>query len=187
MSRINMTRSGGLEFKILVIGEDGVGKTSLIRRFTLNQFDNNPDHEGEYCSTELNLFGAPVKLQIQDLVGAVWETTASYYLRDNDGILMVLDTSLKIKTKPYIDYWLEPIQKFRADIPYIVIGNKSDLKVQVNIKKIAQYIAHIGSNFIQTSAFTGDNVSYAFKLITSEIVKKKAAAKKSDEVTRAWG
>ncbi len=186
MASDNSSRRTGLEFKILIAGEDGVGKTSLIRRFIENRFQDSPDASlvGDYVTTSLDLFGAPLKLQIQDFKGEIWEEVASYYLQDNDGILLVLDTSQKTKAKPYIDYWLEPI---KIEKPIIIVGNKSDLPIKMNLKKISQYIQHLGHNFIQTSAKTGENVSYAFKLLTSEIVKKKAAAKKRSEEKRDDG
>ncbi len=179
-----------LEFKILLVGEVGVGKTALIQRFMKNRFDENSDFitlEGGYLSTELNLFGAPVTLQIQELGNEIWEDVAAYYSKDNDGILLVFDSSIKIKVKPYIDYYYNVIRKHNPDIPILILGNKSDLPVKVNINKIAQYSAKLGSNLIETSARTADNVSYAFKLLTSEIIKRKAAVKKRTEERRDDG
>jgi len=179
-----------LEFKILLSGDEGAGKTSLIRRFIENKFDELIDPnliEGSYISTELNLFGAPIKLQLQDIGKAIWEETSTYFIEDNDGFLIVFDTSIKMKVKPYLEYFLKPILEFNRDTPFLIIGNKSDLPVKVNINKISQFISKLGGNFVQTSAKTGDNVSYIFKLITSEIVKKKAAAKKRTEDKRTDG
>jgi len=192
MQSPNSGRVTNLEFKILLVGEEGVGKTSLIRRFIENRFDENSipnlaSSESGYTTTQLNLFGAPIKLQIQDVEQVIWEDVVSYYLVDNDGILIIFDASAKMKIRPYIDYWFQPIRQINSDIPVVVIGNKSDLTVKVNIKKIAQYCSKLGINFIQTSAKTGDNVGYAFKLLTSEIVKAKAAAKKAAEGKRADG
>ena len=179
----------GLKFKILLAGEEGVGKTSIILRFIKNEFDgsSNPKAiEGDLITHSLNLFGAPVHLEIQDLKEADWAQVASYYTKDNDGILLVFDTTSKT-VKPYLDYWLKTIRDLNADIPVIVLGNKSDLPVKSNLQKVSQYISSIGFHFIQTSAKTGENVSYAFKLLTSEIVKRKAASKKRNEGRRSDG
>ncbi|MDD1779311.1 MAG: GTP-binding protein [Candidatus Helarchaeota archaeon] len=179
----------GLRFRILLAGEEGVGKTSIILRFIKNVFDDSSDPkaiEGDIITYSLNLFGAPVQLEIQDLKEANWAQVASYYTQDNDGILLVFDTTSKT-VKPYLDYWLKTIRDLNAEIPVIVLGNKSDLPVKSNLQKVSQYISSIGFHFIQTSAKTGENVSYAFKLITSEIVKHKAASKKRTEGRRTDG
>ena len=191
MSNPSSGQNSGLSFRILVAGEEGVGKRSIIERFVQNRFDESTHFsapEGGFVTTQLNLFGAPVKLQIQALGNKeIWDEVASFYISENDGVLVVFDTSQKAKVKPYIDQYLQVIKKNNQDLPIIVIGNKSDLEVKVNIGKIAQYTAKLGSNLIQTSAKTGDNVSYAFKLITSEIVKQKAAVKKRQAGTRSDG
>ncbi|HUX98600.1 MAG TPA: Rab family GTPase [Candidatus Deferrimicrobium sp.] len=190
MSIPNSKPSGELEFKILVVGEDSVGKTSLIIRFIGNRFDDitTPKTlEGESITTKLDLFSVPVKLQVQDILQEIWENVVSYYVSDNDGILLVLDITSKAKMKSYLDYWLRTIREVKTEIPVIVLGNKSDLQPKVNIDKTSQYCAKLGSFFIKTSAKTGENVSYAFKLLTSEIVKKKAAAKKQAEAKRTDG
>ncbi|NVM27197.1 MAG: GTP-binding protein [Candidatus Helarchaeota archaeon] len=182
--------ASGLTFRILLAGEEGVGKTSLILRFIQNRFEESSTPkslEGDFITKQFNLFGAPIKLQIQDLGVTLWEEIVSYHVRDNDGILIILDTSSKGKMKPYLDYWLKPIRQVSNDIPVIVVGNKTDLPTKINITKTAQYAAQIGSVFVETSAKTGENVSYAFKLITSEIVKRKAAAKKASEGRRSDG
>ncbi len=180
----------GLRFKILLAGEEGVGKTSLILRFIKNVFDDSSDPkaiEGDLITHSLNLFGAPVHLEIQDLKEANWAQVASYYTQDNDGILLVFDTTSKT-VKPYLDYWLKTIRESaNAEIPVMVLGNKSDLPVKSNLEKVSQYISSLGFHFIQTSAKTGENVGYAFKLLTSEIVKHKAASKKRSEGRRTDG
>ncbi|MFX1293679.1 MAG: hypothetical protein ACFFD2_02295 [Promethearchaeota archaeon] len=119
-----------------------------------------------------------MKLHIQDLGKENWEDVAYYYVKNNDGIFLVFDSSVKMKVKPYLNFYFRTIHQCNTEIPILVVGNKNDLPVKVNINKIAQYITKLGNNFIQTSAKTGDNVGYAFKLLTSEVIKKKAAAKK---------
>ncbi|MHA1266295.1 MAG: Rab family GTPase [Candidatus Helarchaeota archaeon] len=178
-----------LEFKIVLIGDEGVGKTSLIIRFAENRFEESANKSigGDFIITKLTLFGAPIKLQIQDYQESDWEQVVSFYVKDNDGILLALDTSSKSKMKPYLDYWLKPIRTVDTNIPILVVGNKSDLATKINIKKTAQYVQTLGSNFLETSAKTGENVGYAFKLLTSEIVKQKAAAKKSSTGHRPDG
>jgi small GTP-binding protein len=186
----NQGEQSGLRFKILLAGEEGIGKTSLILRFINNVFDaSSPPKtiEGDYITTNLNLFGVPVRLDIQDLKEVNWSEVVSYYTKDNDGILLVFDTNSSKPVKPYLDSWLKAIRNINTEIPIIVLGNKSDLPVKVQIKKVSQYISSLGVHFIQTSAKTGENVSYAFKLLASEIVKSKAAQKKRTGTRRTDG
>ncbi len=189
MSPQSIDRSNALEFRILVAGEDGVGKTSLILKFVHNRFEDstNKSLEGDIMTKKLELFGAPIKLQLQDSRSSDWAEVVSYYVSDNSGILLVLDTSSKTKMKSYLDYWLKSIRNVDTEIPVVVAGNKSDLSKKANIAKVSQYVSKLGSNFIETSAKTGENVSYVFKLLASEIVKQKAAAKKRSETRRDDG
>ena len=182
--------TGGLKFKVLIVGEDEVGKTSLIIRFVENRFEDSssPKTLGDFITTKLDLFGVPIQIQIQDVTRAIdWEESVPFFVEDNDGILLILDMSSKAKMKLYLDYWLKSIRDHNQEIPVLVVGNKSDLPKKVNLNKTAQYASKFGSNFIETSAKTGENVSYAFKLLTSEIVKQKAAAKKRSEGKRTDG
>jgi len=186
----NQGEQSGLKFKILLAGEEGVGKTSLILRFINNTFDGTSTPkaiEGDYVTTKLDLFGVPVRLDIQDLKVENWSEVVSFYTKDNDGILLVFDTNSAKQMKPYLDYWLKAIRNVNTEIPIIVLGNKSDLPVKVQIKKVSQYISSLSFHFIQTSAKTGENVSYAFKLLASEIVKSKAAQKKRTGTRRTDG
>lgn len=189
MSSHPLNNSNALEFKILLAGEDGVGKTSLILRFIYDRFEesSNKSLDGDIVTKKFDLFGAPVKLQVQDSKSADWDEVVSYYITDNDGVLIVLDVTSKAKMKPYLDYWLKSIRDINAEIPVLVVGNKNDSSKKVNIPKTSQYVSKLGSNFIETSAKTGENVSYAFKLLTTEIVKQKAAAKKRSETRRDDG
>ena len=178
-----------LEFKILIVGDDGVGKTSLIIRFINNSFTESAEKvlEGDLMSKKLELFGAPIKVQIQDSSSYGWEDVSRYLVPDADGVMIALDVSSKAKMKPYIDFWIDSIRRYNTEVPILIVGNKNDLQKKVNIPKIAQYIAKVGSNFIEVSAKSNENVGYAFKLLTSEIVKHKAAAKKRHEDTMSDG
>ena len=69
-----------LIFRILVAGEDGVGKTSLIIKFIKNEFEDSSNAKslgGDIITKKLDLFGAPIKLQIQDSASSDWEEVAS--------------------------------------------------------------------------------------------------------------
>ena len=111
----------------------------------------------------------------------------SYFFWDDYGIMILLDLASKSKMRPYLDYWLSSVRRFDTEIPIIIVGNKTDLPTKINLKKTVQYISKIGMNLIETSAKTGENVSYAFKLLTSEVVKKKAATKKTSSSRREDG
>ncbi len=165
-------------FKILLLGDGGVGKTSLLRRFIDNTFD--PDYQstiGVQFMTKLVKFeNKVVKLVIWDIAGQTKFTTFRHlYYKDANGIILVYDITRRDSVE-HLPRWLgDAIKSCGADIKTAVLGNKSDL---INRRAVDHGIGEHFAKEIQaelyceTSAKSGDNVEKAFLAIAKALVKR---------------
>lgn len=117
-------------FKFILIGDTGVGKTSLISRFITGQF--NPDHEFtigvEFGAKTITVNNRAIKLQIWDTAGQeeFKAVTRSYY-RSSAAALVVFDTTRK-DTFRSVARWVEDVRNnSNKDVVLVLIGNKVDL------------------------------------------------------------
>jgi len=171
-------------FKIVIIGDSGVGKSSLLLRFAENSFTES------YLTTigvdfrfrTLNVGGKSVKLHIWDTAGQErFRTMTSAYYRGSDGIVLVYDTTDRDSFE-HVDSWLQEVNRFSADTTCkILIGNKNDLSAQraVPPEEAQRKASALGlAGFVETSAQTAEKVDQAFSLIAAEMIKsaERAAA-----------
>ena len=117
-------------FKFILVGDTGVGKTSLIGRFIENRFD--PNHEFtvgvEFAAKTVLLNGKPIKLQIWDTAGQeeFRAITRSYY-RSSAAALVVFDVARR-ETFRNASRWVEDVRSnSNRDVILVLVGNKCDL------------------------------------------------------------
>jgi small GTP-binding protein len=164
-------------FKLVLLGDMAVGKTSLVLRFINNTFSEKyiTTIGADFLIKDLELLGAPVRLMIWDLGGQVqYEGVRSRYMAGSDGCILVFDVSRKGDVESYISQWLGEIHEFVGDPPIIIVGNKNDLPSGVDLEKVAKFVQGLGLFYIETSAKTGHAVEAMFSRLTAEIVKRKA-------------
>lgn len=161
-------------FKLLVIGDSSVGKSSLLLRFTDNVFHQY------YASTigvdfkvrTLDVDGSTVKLQVWDTAGQEqFRTLASSYYRGAHGILVVYDITSE-KTFGSISYWLDNVERFGGEsVTKLLIGNKSDLEARrkISTESGQQFADEHDMRFVETSAKSCENVEEVFLRIAKEI------------------
>jgi len=163
--------------KTVLLGDAGVGKTSLVYRFIENKFRDN------YKSTlgvnlmkkdmEVEGYGG-VSAQIWDLGGQEsFRSLRKLYLEGANGGLVIFDLTDK-KSFDKLNDWLESFREARGDQPLLLIGNKSDLKNQLKIteKEASKYAKNNNMDLILTSAKTGQNVEEAFINLNKRILDK---------------
>jgi small GTP-binding protein len=175
--------SDTMKMKICLVGEGAVGKTSLIRRYVLDEFDDR------YISTlgakitkrELTIErtdngkGIRVDMTIWDIMGekGFRELLKEAYFHGAQGILAVCDVTRK-DTLPALESWISAIETVTGRIPIEFLANKADLKDQLTFteSELREMSDSYRSPYLFTSAKTGDNVERAFRDIAEAIVKK---------------
>ena len=163
-------------FKLLLIGNSSVGKSSLLFRFVENVWDDSfvPTIGVDFKLKTLEVNGKKVKLQIWDTVGQerFKNITASYY-RGGNGVLVVYDITER-ESFDNLTSWLIEIEKnANKNVYKLLIGNKCDLedKRKVTYQEGKDFAESNGMKFIETSAKDNTKVQEAFELLTSEIMK----------------
>lgn len=157
--------------KVLLIGNFGVGKTSLIRRFVLNEFsDNYVSTIGVRVSSKIvKLNDDEVKLIIWDVAGTKGdEKIPKSYFLGASAAMVVFDLSRE-ETYLNISNQLETIKKYAGLNEVIIVGNKKDLVSLEKIREIRELV-NVPIDFI-SSAKENDNVEDAFVLLTKQCLK----------------
>lgn len=171
-------------FKVVLIGDSGVGKSNLLSRFTRNEFclESKSTIGVEFATRTLQVEGRTVKAQIWDTAGQErYRAITSAYYRGALGALLVYDMT-KPKTFENVSRWLKELRDHAdSNIVIMLIGNKTDLKhLRAVATEDAQSFAEKeGLALIETSALEATNVEKAFQTILSEIyriISKKSLA-----------
>ncbi|ODS35930.1 MAG: hypothetical protein A7315_05020 [Candidatus Altiarchaeales archaeon WOR_SM1_79] len=157
--------------KVLLLGDGAVGKTSLIRRFVVDKFDD------KYIATigtkvtkkELELQGRQEKinltLMIWDVLGQKgYRTVQSSSFRGADGVILVCDFTRGETLRSLEDYWMPNIGKNLSNLRLIFVANKSDLSnnAQFSMDDIKAMASKYNSMAFPSSAKTGENVENVF-------------------------
>ncbi|KAB2043156.1 hypothetical protein Goshw_006243 [Gossypium schwendimanii] len=163
-------------FKIVLIGDSGVGKSNLLSRFTRNEFclESKSTIGVEFATRTLQVEGRTVKAQIWDTAGQErYRAITSAYYRGALGALLVYDVT-KPTTFENVSRWLKELRDHAdSNIVIMLIGNKTDLKHlrAVSTEDGQSYAEKEGLSFIETSALEAINVEKAFQTILSEIYR----------------
>mmetsp|Transcript_15205 Transcript_15205/g.31723 ORF Transcript_15205/g.31723 Transcript_15205/m.31723 type:complete len:206 (+) Transcript_15205:127-744(+) len=173
-------------FKLVLIGDSGVGKSCLLLRFADREFTES------YISTigvdfrfrTVDIDGQTVKLQIWDTAGQErFRTITSAYYRGADGIIMVYDVTNR-DSFLHVRDWLAEVNRYAPEgtCQKLLIGNKSDRKdKEVSTKEGQEFAQELGMPFLETSARTADNVEAAFLRVGADLIKLKSAAVAAEE------
>lgn len=171
-------------FKIVLIGDSGVGKSNILSRFTRNEFclESKSTIGVEFATRTLQVDGKTVKAQIWDTAGQErYRAITSAYYRGAVGALLVYDIT-KRPTFDNVQRWLRELRDHAdSNIVIMMAGNKSDLNhVRAVPEDDAQVLAEKeGLSFLETSALEAVNIEKAFQTILTEIyhiISKKALA-----------
>ena len=162
-------------FKIVLIGDTSVGKSCLLTRFADDQFTEN------YVTTigvdfrfkTMIVMDEIIKVQVWDTAGQErYRSITNTYYRGAKGILIVFDLT-NPESFNNIENWINEVTVFTGkDVIIMCLGNKSDLKKEINKNTIDEFKKKTKLEIINVSAKTGDGDEDAFKHIIELLIKK---------------
>jgi len=164
-------------FKLLIIGDSGVGKSALLVRFADNVFSTN------YITTigvdfkirTLVVDGQRVKLQIWDTAGQErFRTITSTYYRGTHGVIIVYDVT-NGESFANVKRWLHEIEQNCDMVNKVLVGNKNDdpSRKVVLTSDAQRYADQMGVQLFETSAKDNINVEEMFMAITKQVLRTK--------------
>ncbi|KAL8131878.1 ras-related protein Rab11D-like [Apium graveolens] len=169
-------------FKLVIIGDSGVGKSNLLSRFTRNEFnlESKSTIGVEFATKSLDFDSKVIKAQIWDTAGQErYRAITSAYYRGAVGALLVYDVTRRISFEN-VERWLKELRDHTdQNIVVMLVGNKSDLRhlVAVSTEDAKDLAERESLYFMETSALEATNVENAFNEVLTQIyrvVSKKA-------------
>lgn len=156
-----------------MLGMWGVGKTSLVKQFVSNIYDE------KYHSTlgvkvdkkVVEIDGQGINLMLWDIAGAEdYFSVPINYIRGATGYLLVIDGTRKTSLEKAMDL-IALVEDGIGPLPFVICVNKSDLDWELTAEEIDAAIAPHGGHWLATSAKTGENVELAFNTLAQSITQ----------------
>lgn len=160
-------------YKIIVVGDAGVGKTSLARRYCTGQFNETYIFTlgVDFFSKEIVIQGHPVKLVIYDTGGQErFDFIRGLYFEGAAGAVITYDVTSR-RSFERVDFWIEQVHRRCEGIPMILVANKVDLGDQREVsREEGQQRATKGNMpFVETSAKIDYQVEEVFQRLAEKI------------------
>ncbi|KAF3441790.1 hypothetical protein FNV43_RR15705 [Rhamnella rubrinervis] len=182
------SNSYDLSFKILLIGDSGVGKSSLLASFISNTVDHLPPTIGvDFKIKHLSVGGKRLKLTIWDTAGQErFRTLTSTYYRNAHGIILVYDVTRRDTLTNLSEIWTKEVELYSTnqDCVKIVVGNKVDRDSEraVSRDEGIALAKELGSSFIECSAKTRENVEKCFEELALKMMENPSLLEKGSTV-----
>ena len=164
-------------FKVVLVGDSFVGKTNIMSKYLKNEFhdDSKATVGVEFGSKQFIIEGHTIKAQIWDTAGQErYKAITSAYYKGARGAFIVYDITRKNSFES-VEKWVSDVTAV-ADkkITVVLIGNKCDLEDQRQVTKEQgeEKSSKLEIAFLETSAFSGENLEKAFEMMMNEIYKK---------------
>jgi len=161
-------------FKLLLIGNSAVGKSSLLLRFSDNVFNDAflPTIGVDFKIRTFDIQGKTAKLQIWDTAGQErFKTITKAYYKGAHGIILVYDITDEQSFKD-LENWLSEVEKHAsANVVRLLVGNKCDLEKdrKVTYEQGEKLAKQLGIKFLETSAKNSTNVEETFLSLAQQI------------------
>jgi small GTP-binding protein len=181
-----------MKAKFAIVGDSGVGKTSLIRRFVLDEYDDKYLHTVGTKVTKIKLtipHGADTEVDMDvsifDIMGqkGFRDMVKDTYFHDMQGLLAVCDLTNRQSLDDLQD-WIATALESGGDAPVYILANKRDLSDELAFGEdaLAKIAQPWNAPFVYTSAKTGENVDDAFNALAIEVVNNAMRLIKAREV-----
>ena len=172
-----MSEENEITFKIITVGESGVGKTSIFRRYVYNTFEENTltTLGLQFSFKDVVLKNKQkIKLKLIDTAGEEkYRSLSKSYFKNSDVVLFVfaLDNPDSFeRINDWIDLFKENHDKVDK-IPKYLVGSKNDLEQKIEQGKINELAKKFDFKFITTSALSNNNIEYLFNDISETLFK----------------
>ncbi|MHA1132190.1 MAG: Rab family GTPase [Candidatus Helarchaeota archaeon] len=164
---------GTLRYKVVIVGDGSVGKTTLILRYTEKRFRESyiPTIGVQWVVKQLNYQESTVYLTIWDIAGQdKFKVMRGTFYDGSDAVIIVFDVTNLISFD-HVENWLIEVQQFCDNVPFILLGNKIDLvgARRVTQEMIKSLIQRYNLPYFETSAKTGENVNDMFNKVVENI------------------
>ncbi|KAI7891574.1 ras family-domain-containing protein [Mucor mucedo] len=162
------------KFKLVFLGEQSVGKTSLITRFMYDTFDNTYQATIgiDFLSKTMYLEDRTVRLQLWDTAGQErFRSLIPSYIRDSSVAVVVYDITSRVSFQN-TSKWIEDVRAERGtEVIIVLVGNKTDLndRREVTLEEGEKKANDCNVMFIETSAKAGHNVKALFRRIAQAL------------------
>ena len=155
-----------INFKIIIIGDSGVGKSSLLKRAVQNTFDTNYQATigFEFLLMHFKVNDLKIKLQIWDTCGEeMYRSLVQGFYRNTSLAIIVYDISRK-KSFEALEIWLKDLRQHTEEgIPVFIVGNKMDLQKDISTEEAKMFsVSNRTKFFTECSAKSGENVKDIF-------------------------
>jgi len=176
------------KFKLVFLGEQSVGKTSLITRFMYDSFDNTYQATIgiDFLSKTMYLEDRTIRLQLWDTAGQErFRSLIPSYIRDSTVAVVVYDITSS-NSFHQTSKWIDDVRTERgSDVIIMLVGNKTDLsdKRQVSTDEGERKAKELNVMFIETSAKAGYNVKQLFRRVAEALPGMESTEAKKDDMT----
>ncbi|KAJ3429374.1 ras and ef-hand domain-containing protein [Anaeramoeba flamelloides] len=172
-----MSDQTNLDFKIVLLGDSSVGKSSLVLRLCKNKFSENlePTIGGSCVIQNIEIDESEVKLKIWDTAGQErFHSLTPLYYRGAKGALIVYDITNFGSFERAKDWIFELRENGEQDSKIILVGNKIDLEAKTVVKDTTaqKFADKNGLYFFETSAKTGEGVNQVFFALAQMLLGK---------------
>merc|ERR1711972_1162389 len=162
------------KYKLVFLGEQAAGKTSVITRFMYDTFDNNYQATIgiDFLSKTMYLEDRTVRLQLWDTAGQErFRSLIPSYIRDSSGAIVVYDITNRASFLN-TSKWIEDVRSERGhDVVIMLVANKIDLNDhrQVTKSEGEEKATQLGVMFMETSAKSGENIKALFRKVATNL------------------
>ena len=170
-----------LNCKVVLLGESGVGKTSIITRYVNNYFeDNSLTTNGAsytYKTIYLEKYNKSIKFEIWDTAGQErYRALTKIFYKNTNAVILCYDITKKGSFNEIKNYWFNEVKNNSPnDIVIAIAANKSDLyeSEEVNEEEAINYAKSVGVIFFETSAMNSSGIDDLFNVIGDKFIDSK--------------
>ena len=190
------TQGNDYAFKIVTLGESGIGKTSLINRFTYDTFEIlSTTINGEFYNKLLDIENKIIIIQLWDICGSErFRRVIPNFYRNASGAVVAYDIFNKWSFDQ-VKFWIKEVKAYsNTETNIVIVGTKCDIldrEVKVTEEEGKKLADELGVKYFETSAKTGYNVNEAYNFLIKEIIdnfknfeREKIELKKDDKMDK---